>query len=218
MFKALTTRSVSKQKQQLTSLKNNAELFSWLYISCQTRDGDLEEFFRYENQTCPPSLSDAGRLCQGTKCDLLACLEEISDARSEAPTTTPVVLDGAAIVQMLKPAACKNFSEYTYEIFVPYMSTKLQSSSRLDLVWDSYLAESLKNSAKAKCGRGVSRCLVTDAVIPENWQSFLRVDANKTKLFQFLLKAFIQWFDIEDQQLVITNGRKSSASLYYCQM
>ena len=34
----------------------------------------------------------------------------------------PLVLDEAAIVQMLNPAACKNFSEYAYEIFFPYMS------------------------------------------------------------------------------------------------
>ena len=125
VFKAPTTKSVNKQKQQLTSLKNNAELFSWLYISCQMRDGDLEEFFCHENKACPPSLSDAGRLSQDTKSNL-ACLEEISEARTGAPSTTAVVLDGAAIVQILNPAACKNFSEYAYEIFIP---TRLQSFS-----------------------------------------------------------------------------------------
>ena len=99
-------------------------------------------------------------------------------------------------------------SESMHEIFIPYMSTKLQSSSRLDLVWDSYLADSLKSSARAKHGRGVSRRVVTDAVIPVNWQSFLHMDANKTQLFLFLSEAFIQWFDIEDKQLVITNGEE----------
>ena len=31
-------------KQQLTSLKSDVQLFSRLYIGCQTCDGDLDEF------------------------------------------------------------------------------------------------------------------------------------------------------------------------------
>ncbi len=157
---------MSKEKHKLTCLKNNAQLFSRLYISCQTRDGNLDEFFRHENQACPPALSDGWSLRLGTKSDLLTCFEEIADARSEAPTTTSIVIYGAAIVQMLKPAACKNFREYGQEIFIPYMSTRLQSSSRLDLVWDTYRADSLKVSARAKRGKGVRRCVVAEGAIP----------------------------------------------------
>ena len=39
----------SKGKQQFISLKCDIELFSQLYIGCQTCDGNLEEFFRHEN-------------------------------------------------------------------------------------------------------------------------------------------------------------------------
>ena len=41
----------SKGQQQLNSLKCDVELFSRLYIGCQTRDGNLDEFFRHENQS-----------------------------------------------------------------------------------------------------------------------------------------------------------------------
>ena len=54
VFNTSTPRSVSKGKQQLASLMNDVALFSRLYIGCQTRDGNLEEFFRHENQACPP--------------------------------------------------------------------------------------------------------------------------------------------------------------------
>ena len=47
----------SKQKMQVTVLKNDCNIFSCLYISCQTRSGDLETFFMHEDQTTPPSLS-----------------------------------------------------------------------------------------------------------------------------------------------------------------
>ena len=50
VFNTSTPRSVSKGKQQLASLRNDVALFSRPYIGCQTRDGNLEEFFRHENQ------------------------------------------------------------------------------------------------------------------------------------------------------------------------
>lgn len=45
LFECVTKRRASKTKQQLTSLKYDVRLSSWLYISCQTRDGNLEEVF-----------------------------------------------------------------------------------------------------------------------------------------------------------------------------
>ena len=39
------------------------------------------------------------------------CLEDLSEAQTVAPVTNSVILDGTAIVQMLKPAAVKNFAE-----------------------------------------------------------------------------------------------------------
>lgn len=197
-----STSRVTKGKQQLSSLKNDMELFSRLYIGCQTREGNLDEFFRHENQACPPSLSDGGSLRIGTKSDLLSCLEDLSDARSQAPAATTVILDGAAIVQMLKPGAAKNFDKYAEDVFIPYIDTKLRTATRLDLVWDRYIADSLKGTARAKRGQGVRRRVMAGVAIPGNWQNFLRVDSNKTELFTFLTDALFQWF----QQLVITDG------------
>jgi hypothetical protein len=93
-------------------------------------------------------LSDVGSLYLGTKSDLLTSFEEISDARLRKPTTTSIVLDGTAIEQMLKSAVCKNFREYAQEIFIPYVSTIFQSSSRLGRMCDTYFADSLRPSSK----------------------------------------------------------------------
>jgi hypothetical protein len=65
----------SKQKAQLAALKSDCGLFSRLYISCQTRNGDIDNFFSHENQAAPPALSTGGKLCIGVKADLLFCLE-----------------------------------------------------------------------------------------------------------------------------------------------
>ena len=206
VFNTSTPRSVSKGKQQLASLRNDVALFSRPYIGCQTSGGNLEELFRHENQACPPALSDGESLRLGTKSDLLKCFEEFSSAQSEVPDTTCLVLDGAVIVQMLKPAVAKNFDDYAQDVFISYLSSKLQTVSRLDLVWDRYIADSLKGSASSKRGKGVRRCVVGATAIPGNWQNFLRVDTNKTELFKYLSQAIFTWFDQDDKQLVITDG------------
>lgn len=70
LFSKPSSKVQSKAKYQLTSLKTSCDLFARLYISCQARQGNLDEFFKHENQAAPPSLSDMGQLRQGTKADL----------------------------------------------------------------------------------------------------------------------------------------------------
>ena len=107
---------------------------------------------------------------------------------------------------MLKPAVAKNFDYYAQDVFIPYLSSKLQTVSRLNVVWDRYIADSLKGSARSNRGKGVRRRVVGAAAIHGNWQNFLRVDTNKTELFKFLSQAIFTWFDQDDKQLVITYG------------
>ena len=49
IFNKPPVRHLSKGSQKLCNLKNDCALFSRLYIACQIRDGNLEEFFRHEN-------------------------------------------------------------------------------------------------------------------------------------------------------------------------
>ena len=46
-----------KEAGKLPGLKNDRNLFSRLYIVSQTREGDVDDFFRHENQPIPPALS-----------------------------------------------------------------------------------------------------------------------------------------------------------------
>ena len=58
LFVGSTTKTASKEKQQLTSMKSDVELFSRIYISCQMRDGNLEYFFQHDHHVWPSALSD----------------------------------------------------------------------------------------------------------------------------------------------------------------
>ena len=80
LFSRLPVKTQSKQKEQLAALKSDFVLHSRLYISCQTRHGDLDQFFSHENHAAPPALSTSGKLRIGVKADLLHCLQ--SEGRS----------------------------------------------------------------------------------------------------------------------------------------
>ena len=192
LFVGSTIMTASKEKQQLTSMKSDVELFSQLYVSCQMAVSNLEDFFQHENQAWPPVLSNGGRLPLGTKSDILRCLEDLSPSQTKTPDATCIVFDGAAIIQMMKPAAANTFDEYAQQVFNPYISSQLRNVSCVDLVWDTYKDDSLKGTARAKRGKGVRRCVVGKAAVPGNWLNFLRADINKRELFSFLSKIFLQ--------------------------
>jgi len=100
---------------------------------------------------------------------------------------------------MLIPSIVKSFNEYAHEVFTPYILSKFQQTTRLDLVWDRYLPDSLKGTTRAKRGKWVRRRVLSRASIPGNWASFLRVDDNKTELLSFLSGALLDSFQLAEK-------------------
>ena len=78
LFSRPPVREKSSKQLQLSSLKSNCSLFSRLYIASQTRNSDLDEFFKHESQAYRPTLSQMGVLRTGTKSDLLRCLQDLT--------------------------------------------------------------------------------------------------------------------------------------------
>ena len=69
LFSQPPVKGKSQKQLQPQSLKQNCSLFSWLYITSQIRNGNLDEFFKYDNKPYPPSLSQLGVLRIETKSD-----------------------------------------------------------------------------------------------------------------------------------------------------
>ena len=124
LFSRPPVHQKSSKQLQLSSLENDCSLFSRLYIASQTRNGDLDEFFSHENQACPPVLSKNGSIRDGNKSELLHCLEELVPVEESLPSPSieVLILDGAAIVNMLKPVNSKTFQDYANNVFVPYIN------------------------------------------------------------------------------------------------
>ena len=58
----------------------------------------------------------------------------------------------------------------------------------MDVVWNTCLPGSLKDSARSKRGKGIRRRVIRDTRIPGDWKAFLRVDENKEELFLYLVE------------------------------
>ena len=98
-----------------------------------------------------------------------------------------MLIDGAALGKMLKPSgAFKTFSDYANQVYLPYIGNQLQSVQRVDIIQDRYTPNSLKTQAREKRERGARRGVEADVRLPANWGEFLKLESNKTELFEYL--------------------------------
>ena len=96
---------LKKGADKLGSAKANAAPVTKLFLSLKARpEAGIDAFFEHENQRKPPSLSDRGKLRQGTKTDIIACLPGMpAPGRSKVVTeATVVILDMAAVIHIIK--------------------------------------------------------------------------------------------------------------------
>ena len=121
IFSTSKSKTPSKLHQNLKVVKNDVGLFSRLFIDSQTRDGDLHTFFAHESYRRKKQ-----KFCPIFHMTIL----------SEALEIDAKVIDGAAIINMLKPTYGKTFRDYAINKFVPYISSLFRQVERVDLVWD----------------------------------------------------------------------------------
>ena len=188
LFSSPYKKTKSKSASQIFVVKSNCELFSRMYISCQSKNGGMDEFFKHENTSAPPSLADNGVKRFGTKSDLLECMESYASSTKIKPMVNAEVLDGLTLVHMLMPHKCKFFDDYAGKVFLPQMLKKLESVDRLNIIWDRYLPQSLKQAARQKRGSSCHVQVRQCTPILSNWGTFLELEQNKTKPFHFLAK------------------------------
>ena len=51
---------------------------------------------------------------------------------------------------MLKPGTAQTFEDYFNYVFAPYIAKQLETVQRVDVVWDVYHEDPLKNSTREK--------------------------------------------------------------------
>ena len=73
-------------------------------------------------------------------------------------------------------------------VFQRFILKQLESASRISIVSDVYRKDSIKSTRREKRGSATQQkvYILSSPRIPSNWQSFLRVDDNKTEHFSLL--------------------------------
>ena len=92
----------------------------------------------------------------GEKSEILDCIIP-EDLEQDKPITTAAVLDGALIIQMLRPRNSVAFEGYiTNELWL-YIQSWMGNNARVDIVWDIYSKYSLKVDTQEKRNGGTRR-------------------------------------------------------------
>ena len=123
------------------------------------------------------------------------------------------MIDGAAVVNMIKPGTEKTFSGYAEQSFLPYVKTQLRQVKGVDIVWHEYVKKSLQAATRSKRGAGIRRWVAANNQLPLNLKEFLCVDENKHELFKFLAESTSS-FQVEKQ--VICTYRKQVPTTLAC--
>ena len=90
---------------------------------------------------------------------------------------------------------------------MPYVRSVARKAERVDIVFDTYIINSLKSTTREKRGTGI-RTLVTAATkTSQNLQAFLRVDDNKSDLIHFSANLVCETTDICEHILVTYDER-----------
>jgi len=186
----------NKHKLKITDLRHDANTFCKMYVASQSCAGDVNEFFAHENNSCPPSISEFGKLRKArNKCDIVACLEDcIPTLQQTLPAESAdsaLIIDGAALVHMLSPGPSKTFHDYCSVILGPFVDRLLQTVQRLDIVFDQYLPNSLKSETRESRGSGQRINVKLNTLIPKNFNKFLAVSSNKQHLFSMISKFLV---------------------------
>ena len=200
--------SSSKSKMEITDLKNQIRLFSQMYISTQTGGGDMELFFSHETLSYPPSLAQSGYMRSGEKSQLAKCLESTTvedDPVIDLVNVSAAILEGSVLVNLVKPKKNQTFKLYCTEMVMPQVKKAIfaYQLTRIDIVFDRYINNSLKSETRSKRGKGLRRKVNTTSIAPTNWREFLRLDQNKTELFEFLSREIIGYSQQESNGLVV---------------
>ena len=116
------------------------------------------------------------------------------------------VFDGTAIVHALPTHQASTFGEYGDKVFLPWVKQQLHNTDRVDIIWDTYKENSIKESIREKRGKGIRRKVGETTKLPTNFQDFLRDGKNKQELFQLLTdKVSAQEYRV-GKEVYITSG------------
>ena len=187
-----------------------SEIVSKAYSdSTQWWNVPVQKMFKYELHCFPPSISHHGELNPPN--DKSALIHEIvtpchnvPDDPQQFEPTSMVIIDGGRLCNQFPPKANMTFDQYAEMLSKGPLGPYFHFNQRIDLVFDTYLEDSLK----AKQTQGVRRRVAGNNKCPGNWTQFLRNTTNKHELYTFLAQKLLTFTYPTGRQLFSTCGER----------
>jgi hypothetical protein len=123
----------------------------------------------------------------------ITSFEKISNARLRKPTTTSIVLDGALLSKCWNLLYARYSENMHTKIFIPYVCTRYQFSSRLGRMCDTCFADSFRPSPRAKHGIGVCGCGYRSSHAPK----LAELSPSRHQRDTSLSESPFQWFNYQ---------------------
>ena len=217
-FETLYSVPVSLNKDKTVSIKADRDLFRRVVLALGSgREVDVDTLLQRELLSPVPlsiaTLDGCLRLAS-SKSDLGNILQKNVN-QSRLPIShhkTCTIIDGMAAVQSLgNTTGTKSFGEWSDNFTAFVVFHFLDKCTRVDVVFDRYLPNSIKVVTRAKRKRGKSEGIRRDVESREqrigNWDRFIVVKENKASLAHFLLTEMSQHYGTHPgHELVVSVG------------
>ena len=192
-FSSMCKKKPVKSSGRAIILKADRSLFGRIIVMSQARSLRMEEIFCHPLGPLPWTLSTPeGLLRKTNKASLATVLQRNVATIEQLPGNCASVVDGMNIVQRVKG------DQATFgDIATTVLSMALNEGgrcNRLDVVFDTYRENSIKNSERLLRGAETGHQLqsITGTQIVRQWRSFLTKVNNKNNLISFIVSEWMK--------------------------
>lgn len=196
-LKKLKLGTFTKMLKKTVKVKTNgkevqfsaqSDIFGKIALMQQSRSLDLKKVFCYPLGPVPWSLaSSTGELMKTSKSSLMHELEKGLTHVDKVEKPFGCIIDGMALVRKVKNTG------FTYDEFADELLkcavVSCTGATRVDIVFDVYLEDSIKNAERGKreVGKLQFKTILGSQQIKQ-WGAFLSSGNNKTELIRFLVR------------------------------
>lgn len=187
-FSGIHKKPSSASNSNKVVLQADRKLFGHMVLVAESRNLLMTDVLSHPLGPLPWSLANGdGTLRKTSKSVLTRELEKQVLPAETIPEPSATIIDGMSLIQKLKGNE-QTFSQLADSVLNQILHEGAKSQ-RIDVVFDVYRAESIKNAERENrgCNNGIQFRNIAPGHRIQQWRRFLRNSANKTNLIRFLL-------------------------------
>jgi len=214
-FSTLYSTDEQKKRSGSKSVRPDRDIFRRVVVAMECgRDVNIDDLLQKELCAVPLSLATTDfALRSSNKAELASILEEGATVTGldASNLSTCTIIDGMAMVRAMgKPPGLSTFADYADEFTKRVMSTIHSNKTRVDIAFDQYLENSVKNSTRSKRSSTLRKVRTVirsrETLLPTNWKCFIEMSENKANLARFLSEELTKKELEHGQDIVISGG------------